>query len=73
MDVGNQCLQHVFVFGYLFAVVGWSFPGFPDGLVRADQGGFVLSRTLLTEERVPSLAIIEDLDVVKEIRASFGS
>ncbi|MDP6610038.1 MAG: hypothetical protein QF463_13290, partial [Vicinamibacterales bacterium] len=46
----------------------WSSPGFPDGLVRLGKGGFMLGRTSLAESGVPPLPIVEDLDVLKEIR-----
>ena len=50
----------------------WSSPGFPDGLVRLGKGGFMLGRTSLAESGVPPLPIVEDLDVLKEIRPRRG-
>lgn len=54
------------------AQVDWSSPGFPDGLVRLGKGGFMLGRTSLAESGVPPLPIVEDLDVLKEIRPRRG-
>ena len=54
------------------AVRLWSSPGFPDGLVRLGKGGFMLGRTSLAESGVPPLPIVEDLDVLKEIRPRRG-